>query len=47
MLQGNLMTWSKYRWNIERRILRKLMSLILYMKKLRNLRACAGKAWLM
>ena len=28
ILKGNLIIWSKYRWNIEKWVLRKLMSLI-------------------
>ena len=49
MLKGNLTIWyrCKYRWNIEKWILRKLMSSIFYMKKLKNLGAGGVKVWLM
>ena len=38
---------SKHRGNIEKWVLRKLMSLMFQMKKLKNLRAGEVKAWLM
>ena len=43
MLKGNLITWSNYRWNIEKWVFRKLMSLTFLMKKLRNSRMCGVK----
>ena len=39
MFKGNLIMWSKYRWDIEKWIFGKLISLIFLMKKLRNLQA--------
>ena len=32
-VNGNLIIWNKYRWNIEKWIMRKLMSLIFERKK--------------
>ena len=39
MLKRNLITWSKYRWNTEKWIFGKLISLTFQMKKLSNLQA--------
>ena len=47
MLKGNLIIWSKYRWNIEKWIFGKLISLIFQMKKLSNLQEGGVKTWLM
>ena len=47
MLKGNLTIWSKYRWNIEKWIFRKLIGLTFLMKKLNNLQAAGVKTWLM
>ena len=33
IVNGNLIIWNKYRWNIEKWIMRKLMSLIFERKK--------------
>ena len=52
MLKGNLIRWSKYRWNIEKWIFGKLINLTFKvnqfkMKKLSNLQAGGVKTWLM
>ena len=47
MLKGNLIIWNKYRWNIEKLIFRKLISLTFKMKKLSNLQESGVKTWLM
>ena len=39
MLKGNLIRWSKYRWNIEKWMFEKLITLTFYMEKLSNLQA--------
>ena len=47
MLKRNLIIWSKYRWNIEKLIFGKLISLTFSIKKLGNLQAVGVKTWLM
>ena len=47
MLNGNIIIWSKYRWNIKKWIFGMLMSLIFQMKKLRNLHKGGVRTWLM
>ena len=47
MLKGNLIIWSKYRWNIEKWMFEKLISLTFQMKKLCNSQAGGVKTWLM
>ena len=46
MLKGNLIIWSKYRQDIEKWVFGKLISLILEMRKLRNLQPVGVKTWL-
>ena len=43
MFKGNLIMWIKYRWDIEKWIFGKLISLIFLMKKLKNLQASGVK----
>ena len=47
MIKGNLIIPSKYRWNIEKWIFGKLISLTFKMKKLSDLQAGGAKTWLM
>ena len=47
MSKGNLIIWSEYRWNIEKWIFGKKISLTFQMKKLSNLQAGGVKAWIM
>ena len=47
MSKGNLIIWSEYRWNIEKWIFGKKISLTFQMKKLSNLQAGGVKVWIM
>ena len=47
MSKGNLIIWSEYRWNIEKWIFEKKISLTFQMKKLSNLQAGGVKVWIM
>ena len=46
MLKARLIIWNKYRWNIEKWIFGKLISLIFQMKKFKILQAGGVKTWL-
>ena len=46
ILRQNLTIWSKYRWNIEKSVFGKLISLFFSMKKLKNLQAGGVKTLL-
>ena len=46
MLKGNLKIWKKQKWNIDKWLFEKIMSLTFQIKRLRNLQADGIKTWL-